>query len=188
VGDPPKATTSASGASRQPSESLFRTLANSSIVPETRLISCCGSTKAMNSEPNTENSTVTATARKIARGTVRPGFSVSRAWKPAISMPVNSRMIPPRNARLFNSMSGTSAPGVNAICDGLPWSRNAAPSTTTRIAGTIEPVTVPIAPSFAEARTPRRLAAVVAQKNTSMTTTRKTLFVASPPSPVGCAR
>ncbi|MDF3050060.1 MAG: hypothetical protein K0R87_1698 [Pseudonocardia sp.] len=78
---PPSATTRASGASSQPSESLSSTLENSSIVPETRLISCCGSTNAMNSDPNTENSTVTATARKIARGTVRPGSRVSCAWK-----------------------------------------------------------------------------------------------------------
>jgi hypothetical protein len=39
----------------------------------------------MNSEPSTEKATVTATASAIARGTVRPGSAVSRAWKPAIS-------------------------------------------------------------------------------------------------------
>ena len=87
-------------------------------------------------------------------------------------------MIPPRKARLFSSMSGTSAAGVNGICEGLPCSRNAAPRTTTRIASTIEPAMVPIAPIAAEARTPSRLAAVVAQKNASITTTRNTLLLA----------
>lgn len=47
---------------------------------------------------------------------------MSLAWKPAISIPVNSRM-PPRKARLLIWMSGTSAPGENGICDGLPCSR-----------------------------------------------------------------
>ena len=46
--------------------------------------------------------TMTPTHSAIARGTSRPGSRVSREWKPAISMPVNSRMIPPRNARLFS--------------------------------------------------------------------------------------
>ncbi len=72
------------------------------MVPETRPISFCGRTTARKSEPSTENTTMMTTARAMERGMSRPGLRVSREWKPAISMPVNSRMIPPRKARFDN--------------------------------------------------------------------------------------
>jgi hypothetical protein len=87
-------------------------------------------------------------------------------------MPVNSRMTPPRNARLSSCRSGTSAPAEYGICEGLPCSRYTAPRTTTSTAGRIDPATVPTAPTTDDARTPPRATAVVPQKNASMTTTR----------------
>jgi hypothetical protein len=176
---PPKATTSASGATAQPIPRRSSTREKSSIVPDTRLISDAGTTIARNSDPTTENTTTTPTHRAMARGTVRPGSRVSRAWKPAISMPVKSRMMPPRKARLLISTSGTSAPAENGICVGLPCARNAAASTTSPIAGMMDPAIVPTEPIHDDVPTPRRLTIVVAQKNASMTTTRKTLSVAS---------
>ena len=76
-------------------------------------------------------------------------------------------------------MSGTSASPENGISEGLPSARKSPPSTTTRIAGRIEPAIVPIEPIRLDARTPARFAIVVPQKNTIIVTTRNTLFVAS---------
>src|SRR6266542_1859995 len=87
-------------------------------------------------------------------------------------------MMPPRNARLLTWISGISALPENGISEWWPLARKAMPSTTTRAAGTIDPAIVPTVPMAAERLTPGRLARVMPQKNVSMTTMRKTLFVA----------